>query len=637
MKFNKIYAVLAAVALAGGFASCSDDDNEYSPAAATGNAEVYFDRDETTTINLTDGQTEIPVPVYRVHTDEALTVNISSVNPTGIFTVPQSISFEAGSNTTELMVTLDWDQVEGQVDYMVTLVIDQAQTSPYGLSQITLNASYAPWSEWEPLSTGGGNYTSGMFNFGGPLYFPEIMVRHSLLDEISGSKNDAGEWEHLQYGLSGFKTVDDETLYSGFMFDEEGMLIINRNAKTNAVTIPLCPVGYTHAELGDLYLYSPASLGSTFNPETGLFTIKCYYLNIEGYGWSADDLLQLDGYADFTVTMVEGGHYIDANGTDHQVVMASFTEDVSSVKYVLVSGTPTAEEVAAAVENIQKGELETQELTAPGAMSFAIDEKGKYTVIAVAYDESGKAVGYNTFTFAYRPFTAGEEDPNEGWNSLGYCRYTDDTFMYMFIAEGNEVPVPVYSVEIQESQTEPGLYRLVNPYGAAYPFNEPGDYNADENHYLMINATDPDGVFIEDSPTSLCWDASAGSLSIWSLADYLYASGQATREQIKASGEYCGKLENGVITFPAETLMVLWSNMSGKYWAGNIEGKWKVDMTNLTAEPGEPELASLAVARSLQVRGGSIGYSSVRYYQGSPLNTGRRTVFKKEISYLPLN
>ncbi len=51
--------------------------------------------------------------------------------------------------------------------------------------------------------------------------------------------------------------------------------------------------------------------------------------------------------------------------------------------------------------------------------------------------------------------------------------------------------VPTYMVEVEESMTQPGLYRLVNPYGAAFPYNEPGDYDADNNYYLTINAVDP--------------------------------------------------------------------------------------------------------------------------------------------------
>jgi len=633
MKFNKIFAALAAVALAGGFASCSDDKDEYTPASPAGNAEVYFDRDQATTVNLTNGQTEITLPVYRVVADEAMTVNISSVNPSGIFTVPPSVSFEAGSKETEFTVNLDWDQVEGSVDYILTLTIDQAQTSPYGLSQITLNASYAPWSEWEPLTKDGAEigatYTTFLFNFA--MYFPEVQVRHSLLDEINNSKNDEGEWEHLQYRMCNYIASDDNQAYIGFiMYD--GPLLVSRNTKTNAVSISLTPIGYTHAELGDLYLYSPESLGSTFDPVTGLFMINCYYLNLEGYGYQGTDLLQLDGYVDYSVTMTEGGHYIDANGTDYQVIKASFSEDISSVKYVLVSGSPIADVILATAEKIDKGELDAQTLTAPGAMAFAIEEKGTYTVIAVAYDKNEKMVHTDTFTFNYRPFSAAEEDPNEGWTSLGYCRYTDDTFTYMFYED--PVPYVVYSVELQEKDDEPGLYRLVNPYGADYPLNEPGDYDPNTDHYLVVNATDPDGVYIENSPTSLMWDPSAGYLTVWSLADYAYAVGQGTRDQIKAAG-MCGKLENGVITFPVRSLLIEWSNMPDAYYA-NLEGKWKLDMTNLTTAPEDPELASVAAVKSFKSNAKSVGYTGTRYYQGKSLKIGRG-LLKAEPSYLPLH
>jgi len=84
------------------------------------------------------------------------------------------------------------------------------------------------------------------------------------------------------------------------------------------------------------------------------------------------------------------------------------------------------------------------------------------------------------------------------WKSIGECKYTDGLISSLY----NVDPL-TYLVEVEESMTQPGLYRVVNPYGADYPYNEPGDYDPDNNYYLTINATDPTKVYLEESPTRM--------------------------------------------------------------------------------------------------------------------------------------
>ena len=156
-------------------------------------------------------------------------------------------------------------------------------------------------------------------------------------------------------------------------------------------------------------------------------------------------------------------------------------------------------------------------------------------------------------------------DPDEGqWNSLGMATYTED-LMTTFFSNVDNVS---YEVEIQESVEYPGKYRLVNAYGAAYPYNSDGDYNASKNYYIVIDACNPEKVSIDLSYTGMNWGY--GEFYVWSMAQYVMANGGTEDDALP----YWGKLENGVITFPAQALV---SGMGDEYMSyGNKNGKFSV-------------------------------------------------------------
>lgn len=152
------------------------------------------------------------------------------------------------------------------------------------------------------------------------------------------------------------------------------------------------------------------------------------------------------------------------------------------------------------------------------------------------------------------------------WISLGYALYTEDIMASMFAIENL-----TYKVEVQQHIDDAGRYRLVNPYGEVYPYNVPGDWDASKDYYIEINAQDPQGVYIEQQALGLDWGY--GMAYIYSMAaDYLAAGNPL--EAIKAAG-YCGTLQNGVITFPAKTLLTTMESESSWYYA-NIHGAFKV-------------------------------------------------------------
>ena len=140
-------------------------------------------------------------------------------------------------------------------------------------------------------------------------------------------------------------------------------------------------------------------------------------------------------------------------------------------------------------------------------------------------------------------------EPNpEVFKSIGKGLFTDGLVGTWFGA-----PEVSYEVEIEESVDNPGKYRLVNPYGEAYPYNEPGDWDAANTYYLTIDATNPDAVNIVSDNLGLDWGY--GMMWTMSAADYFILTGQATAEQLLSLGYY-GKLADGVITFGPKTILI---------------------------------------------------------------------------------
>ena len=180
-----------------------------------------------------------------------------------------------------------------------------------------------------------------------------------------------------------------------------------------------------------------------------------------------------------------------------------------------------------------------------------------------------------------------EPDP-EVFKSLGMATYTDGFVSTLF-----EMESVSYQVEIEESVDNPGKYRLVNPYGEAFPYNEPGDWDAENTYYLTIDATDPEYVNLVQSDLGVNWGY--GPMKALSLADYFISAGEATMDEMKQAGFY-GKLVDGVITFNVKTLGLV---MGADLYYANTLGEFKVVLPGASTDtPAEEGTETTAVKKS---------------------------------------
>lgn len=183
--------------------------------------------------------------------------------------------------------------------------------------------------------------------------------------------------------------------------------------------------------------------------------------------------------------------------------------------------------------------------------------------ISVANEDYDTTYGIGSFTFK-----AGATEWMDINTNKSTGAFRDDAISSLLGIEP-----PTFEVKIQKSVVEEGKYRILNPYKAwADEYAEENEATYDDaDHYWIINATDPDYVYMEPCETGV--DLGLGAVTATSfVANYL--SQGVTLDKIKtAKPELFGKLEKGVITMPAKSLLLL---MGDKGYYGGTNGLFSV-------------------------------------------------------------
>ena len=128
MKSIKIFFLATVAIVAGLFTACSDDDFKAGPEVD--GAQVYFPENVTTQHSISDDVSSIAIPVKRIAKDEALTVAVLASDESGLFTIPSSVSFAAGKETSELLITFDRTKLEDGKEYPLSFLINDALRQP---------------------------------------------------------------------------------------------------------------------------------------------------------------------------------------------------------------------------------------------------------------------------------------------------------------------------------------------------------------------------------------------------------------------------------------------------------------------------------------------------------------------------
>lgn len=396
MKNIKIFFLATVAIVAGLFTACNDSDFEAGPAAD--GAQVYFPDYTPTMYSISDDVTSIAIPVKRIAKDAAMTVAILPAEESGLFTIPTSVSFAAGSDAAELLITFDRTALEDGKEYPIALLInDEDNTTTYGYR--TLNFTVAPWP-WEQMK-GTGLFREGWLGdvFSGNLFEIEVTVhKHKSQEGIYMVEEMLG-WPYLteffgateaqlsaQFSYTPSNIVIDcsdpaqvtiESQWSGITENSNGygeFMIASSAPGTLVNGIITFPNDGLSAEL--------VGLGRTFNVNTG----GTFRIVLPGFE-----------VVDYALTAAYGGMKVSADGeTTSAIVDFAYGADVTGISYVFAPGnvTDTANEIAAAivagtVENV----YEVKNLTVGGknvSVEAELSAAGVYTIVALPKDKEGK-------------------------------------------------------------------------------------------------------------------------------------------------------------------------------------------------------------------------------------------------------
>lgn len=190
---------------------------------------------------------------------------------------------------------------------------------------------------------------------------------------------------------------------------------------------------------------------------------------------------------------------------------------------------------------VQEGDLVPAGVNYIAVTDIAKNGRGLYTVCLVAVNDRKEIVGSAaTMVFV-------ELDNEEEWEYLGRG-YWQEGIISPHLQGATLVQL---NVDIEKHKTIKDYYRLVNPLKEHELLSPYLVDDSKHNHYIYINATDNNGVYIEPSEIGL--HTPNGQSAVWSYAGMRVDQGYDL-EVLKSYG-YCGKLADGIITFPDNTLM----------------------------------------------------------------------------------
>ena len=443
-----------------------------------------------------------------------------------------------------------------------------------------------PWSEWEKM--GEGTYYPSVY-WSGEQEGLSVYYRECLANETDA-----------QFCIQGIENTMNLTVEYDRLTG--ACQVLPQYAATNYKYGQVTVSDVLHSPLSDVestYEEYPC----TYDAERGLFTFNLAYIVSTQWGGNADESFgcgiekfQLDGFvkldADYSFAMQFRGHYIDADGVDNAVISVSKGADVGGCLMAVVAADNNTD---ATVQGMLAGNVPCDTLIAGGFYACPMTASGNYKAVAITYNADGELIETHTVEFEF--WVAADSNP---WKSLGYAKYTDDVIAPLLGAA-----VPAYYVQVLESKGQPGLFRLVDPYGPLFPMYQSAESYKDGS-YIEIDATDPQGVWIVGWQSTGFNILDKGLVSITSSAWYQANELGATKDEVKEAG-YCGTYANGVITFPANGIFAA---IGDKAYYANRNAAFALDMTDmLESLPAEAAASrSIAARMMMEIKAKTMGH-----------------------------
>lgn len=529
------------------FVSCSEEQDGYVPAPQEKGAQVYFNSDNASSFTVTDVQNTFELSLGRVDTTETASYDLKAVADEAtlpLFNIPAAVAFEKGEAFAKVACSANTADMEYDKTYTVKVCVANAQDATlYGMDTLTISVTCpAPWK-----SLGKAKFAENFLDGSGTYYDVEIQQNElapntfRLVEPYAEILGDIAVDKYLEFSI-----LPEGYDFDGMILDAEYVVFKDYNTgQWNS----------NYAE--DIYALHPYRFGRTpdkwtYNvvleyQENGLpgevSLAPLYYLFNEGGGWdktTANTIsILFPGYvkADYSASVDFAGIFTAKDGAVYATGNLALGADASDVKAIVM---PADVDAAAVADAIAAGELEAVDVEAGRIeVPFNAEELGGNNfqiIVVVLADGAVKSVASTSFEYF-----GGGANP---WESLGTGFYTDDVLVPLFYEGGTPV---TYEVEILEHTENPGLYRIMNPYAkSVHPLGD-DDY-APEGLYIEVNATDAEGVYIQQQSLGMDWGYGEMQL-VTNGARYLASN---PFETVKGAG-YLGKVAEGVIAFPTFT------------------------------------------------------------------------------------
>lgn len=322
------------------------------------------------------------------------------------------------------------------------------------------------------------------------------------------------------------------------------------------------------AELDWLKKYYPQYFGKmvdgniTFpTPETLGFRVGTNYQLANKSGKMA---VKLPGAKDYTLT-VESTHCSENNRVP---VTIEAGDGIASLKMLFAPGFVDVTMVdyqayaTAYASNLVDVSRGTNYLNVPAVR--------RLTCMIFAYNEAGMLVDGRCIA------VYGNDEQENDWETLGTVDYTDVIVSPMY----SSLSPATYKVTIQEKKSLPGYYRLLNPYGEEFlkanGVTDKSECNHD--HYIYINATDPERVYLEESPIGL--DLGYGPISVIGIAKYFLNYGKDA--DVIAGSNLFGSMNDKRITLPEACILYCEPLYTKHEWLEtDPKGEFVIDLNTL--------------------------------------------------------
>lgn len=532
--------------------SCTEE-YDYVKQKAKGQ-QVYFSNSLSSSVTITDNGAHFIVPINRIDTSEELTVNLTATDESGVLTIPSTVTFKAGESEANITIDYDPSQIEADTYYDVTLAVADADyTTPYGDSNYSFNI--VMWPPYTVIGTGKFTDASiGISNYNveirqinsNPNKF-RVIRPYELAAGAAGP--DFIQFEIMQQGSkypSGAQVTEPDMVY----FDDIVLGIDRFNIGSSTE--------YWHpSNLKDMDVTHNRVIAYQDSGLPGVVQLAPYmfaYETEDGRVAGNNSLVSQDGVItitfpdyvynpkDYTVSVNYVGALVGQDGNNYVMSNVTMGEDVTEVRVGIVEGG----DVNNALNQVLSGQVDMTTVTTSGEVRIPCTYSGECTMVAVAYaynDEgvlTEQNVAYTTFDFAV---TA------ETWKPLGTGLYTD----YMAASMYQGGVAVTYEVEIEESEKNPGIYRIINPYDPSiYPLSASLEYSYTPSN-IIINASDPDAVYIQMQSIGV-YDQQYGDTYILSNGGGYIDAGNPF-DIVKQAGLIKGTLKNGVISFEPNELL----------------------------------------------------------------------------------